>query len=51
MPTRHRRPGEVARWRRPRADRKGDPATRELERLVGVMLFVRLAPLRVLSRS
>ena len=26
-------------------------ATRELERLVGVMLFVRLGPLRVLSRS
>jgi hypothetical protein len=26
-------------------------ATRDLERLVGVMLFVRLGPLRVLSRS
>jgi hypothetical protein len=25
-------------------------ATRELERLVGVMLFVRLGPLRVLSQ-
>jgi hypothetical protein len=26
-------------------------ATREFERLVGMMLFVRLGPLRVLSRS
>ncbi len=26
-------------------------ATRELERLVGVMLFVKLGPLRVLSRN
>jgi predicted dinucleotide-binding enzyme len=26
-------------------------ATRELERLVGVMLFVKLGPLRVLSRG